>query len=161
MANKNTVEVVIDGKIYELSGVESESYLHEVAGYLNAKIVAFKREFRNYSKMDDEIKGLLMQINICDDLFLQQEKTRKAQREMEEQEREAYAAKHDLINVQMKLEATLKQLEETQKKLAELEAGKRAQEAREQALSEARLEVKEDAVSSRTPEGSKDHAGKR
>ncbi len=121
MAERNTVEVVIDGKIYQLSGAESESYLHEVAGYLNGKIASFRKSFKGYNKMEDALKSLLMEINICDDLFTEQDKVRRAQKELEEQQREAYSAKHDLINVQMKLEAALKQLEQTQMRLAELE----------------------------------------
>ena len=134
MAEKNIAEVVIDGKIYQLSGTESEAYMHEVASYLNGKIADFKKEIKNYSKMEPELKSLLMQINICDDLFMEQAKTRQAQKAMEDQEREAYSAKHDLINVQMKLEAALKQLEETQQKLAEAEAREKAMEDHDAAM---------------------------
>lgn len=125
MAEKNTVEVVIDGKIYRLSGNESDSYMHEVAGYLNNRIAEFRKEFRYYNKLDDSLKALLLEINICDDLFVEQEKTRKARIAREEQEREAYAAKRDLVNMQMKLETTLQQLADAQKKLAEYEIQER------------------------------------
>lgn len=125
MAEKNTVEVVIDGKIYRLSGSESDSYMHEVAGYLNNKISEFKKELRYYNKLDDSLKALLLEINICDDLFTEQEKSRKARIAKEEQEREAYTAKHDLVNMQMKLETTQQLLKETQRKLAEYELRER------------------------------------
>ena len=130
MADKNTVEVVIDGKIYQLSGAESEVYLQQVASYLNGKITSIKREVRSYGKLDDSLKALLLEINICDDYFRQQAETRKAKTEMDDPEREAYSAKHDLINMQMKLEGALKQLEETQKAYAELAARNKALELR-------------------------------
>ena len=38
MASKNTVKVLIDGKIVTLSGYESEEYLQRVASYLKNKI---------------------------------------------------------------------------------------------------------------------------
>ena len=38
MSSKNNTEVIIDGKIYTLSGYESEEYLQKVAGYINNKI---------------------------------------------------------------------------------------------------------------------------
>lgn len=38
MASKNTVKVLIDGKIITLSGYESEEYLQRVASYLNNKL---------------------------------------------------------------------------------------------------------------------------
>ncbi len=34
MASKNTVQVLIDGKIYTLSGYENADYLNKVAAYI-------------------------------------------------------------------------------------------------------------------------------
>lgn len=119
---KNTTEVIIDGKIYQLSGTESDIYMQQVASYLNAKIAEFKKSMVGYNKYDDEIKALLLQLNICDDLFESRQEIERTKKAMEEKEKEAYSAKHDLINMQMKLEATLKQLEQTQKSLSDLQA---------------------------------------
>ena len=35
MAKKNTAEVLINGKVYNISGYESTAYLQRVASYLN------------------------------------------------------------------------------------------------------------------------------
>lgn len=134
MAGKNSVEVVINGKIYQLAGSESESYMHEVASYLNQKILDFQKETLGYNKLDDSIKALLLEVNICDDLFKERKRSRDIQQARDEAERESYAAKHDLVNMQMKLETTLRELENTQKKLAELEAKQAARDARDRAL---------------------------
>ena len=134
MAGKNSVEVVINGKIYQLAGSESESYMHEVASYLNQKILDFQKETPGYNKLDDSIKALLLEVNICDDLFKERKRSRDIQQARDDAERESYAAKHDLVNMQMKLETTLRELENTQKKLAELEAKQAAQDARDRAL---------------------------
>lgn len=134
MAGKNSVEVVINGKIYQLAGSESESYMHEVASYLNQKILDFQKETVGYNKLDDSIKALLLEVNICDDLFKERKRSRDIQQARDEAERESYAAKHDLVNMQMKLETTLRELENTQKKLAELEAKQAARDARDRAL---------------------------
>lgn len=134
MAEKNTVEVVIDGKIYQLSGNATEGYMHEVASYLNQKVLDFKKMVANYNKLDDHLKALLLEINICDDLFREQDKTRKFEREKDEAERECYSLKHDLVNYQMKLENNIKELADTQKRLAELEAKLAARDARDNAL---------------------------
>lgn len=69
MAGKHSVEVVINGRIYQLAGTESESYMHEVAGYLNQKILDFQKEAAGYQKLDEDIKALLLEVNICDDLL--------------------------------------------------------------------------------------------
>lgn len=134
MAGKNSVEVVINGKIYQLAGSESESYMHEVASYLNQKILDFQKETPGYNKLDDSIKALLLEVNICDDLFKERKRSRDIQQARDEAERESYAAKHDLVNMQMKLETTLRELENTQKKLAELEAKQAARDARDRAI---------------------------
>ncbi len=134
MAGKNSVEVVINGKIYQLAGSESESYMHEVASYLNQKILDFQKETMGYNKLDDSIKALLLEVNICDDLFKERKRSRDIQQARDDAERESYAAKHDLVNMQMKLETTLRELENTQKKLAELEAKQAARDARDRAL---------------------------
>ena len=134
MAGKNSVEVVINGKIYQLAGSESESYMHEVASYLNQKILDFQKETMGYNKLDDSIKALLLEVNICDDLFKERKRSRDIQQARDDAERESYAAKHDLVNMQMKLETTLRELENTQKKLAELEAKQAARDARDRAI---------------------------
>ena len=134
MAGKNSVEVVINGKIYQLAGSESESYMHEVASYLNQKILDFQKETVGYNKLDDSIKALLLEVNICDDLFKERKRSRDIQQARDDAERESYTAKHDLVNMQMKLETTLRELENTQKKLAEREAKQEAQDARDRAL---------------------------
>lgn len=134
MAGKNSVEVVINGKIYQLAGSESESYMHEVASYLNQKILDFQKETLGYNKLDDSIKALLLEVNICDDLFKERKRSRDIQQARDDAERESYAAKHDLVNMQMKLETTLRELENTQKKLAELEAKQAARDARDRAI---------------------------
>lgn len=141
MAGKNSVEVVINGKIYQLAGSESESYMHEVAGYLNQKILDFQKETIGYNKLDDGIKALLLEVNICDDLFKERQRCRAIQQAKDDAERESYGAKHDLVNMQMKLETTLRELENTQKKLAELEAKQADREARDRALASAKNEA--------------------
>ena len=85
-------------------------------------------------QVDDGIKALLLEVNICDDLFKERKRSRDIQQARDDAERESYTAKHDLVNMQMKLETTLRELENTQKKLAELEAKQAAQDARDRAL---------------------------
>ena len=42
MANKVDIPVVINGKVYTLSGYEGEDYLQNVATYINGKIAECK-----------------------------------------------------------------------------------------------------------------------
>ena len=46
MSSKNYVDVIIDGKIYNIGGFESEAYLQKVATYINNMIQDFKTEWK-------------------------------------------------------------------------------------------------------------------
>ena len=80
MSSKNRAEVLIDGKIYTLSGYESEEYLQKVATYINSKLVEFKK-LEGYSRQSRENKSILLELNIADDYF-----KAKKQAEMLEEE---------------------------------------------------------------------------
>ena len=68
MSSKNKTEVLIDGKIYTLSGYESEEYLQRVATYINNKLAEFKK-LDGYGRQSKEIKSILLELNIADDYF--------------------------------------------------------------------------------------------
>ena len=77
--------------------------------------------------LDEDLRSILLEINICDDLFQEQERTEKIEKEKEELEKEIYSLKHDLVKTQMKLDGVLQELEKAQKKLIDSE-GKRGGE---------------------------------
>ena len=121
MADKKTIEVIIDGKIYVLSGENSESYLHDVADYLNHKIESIRKEMWNYNKLEESVRSLLLQINICDELFQERKKVEEMQELLDQEKSESYSYKHDLVKTKLKLDGVLQELESTQKKLLALE----------------------------------------
>ena len=121
MADKKTIQVIIDGKIYVLSGENSESYLHDVADYLNHKIESIRKEMWNYNKLGESVRSLLLQINICDELFQERKKVEEMQELLDQEKSESYSYKHDLVKTKLKLDGVLQELESTQKKLLALE----------------------------------------
>ena len=121
MADKKTIQVIIDGKIYVLSGENSESYLHDVADYLNHKIESIRKEMWNYNKLEESVRSLLLQINICDALFQERKKVEEMQELLDQEKSESYSYKHDLVKTKLKLDGVLQELESTQKKLLALE----------------------------------------
>ena len=127
MASKTSAEVIINGKVYTLSGYESEEYLQKVASYLNSKTNEFSRD-EGYIKLNTDYKNILMQINIADDLFQAQRELTQLREEMSTREKDLYDLKHELIATQMKLESTEKNLrtaraenDENTKKIIRLE----------------------------------------
>ena len=121
MADKKTIQVIIDGNIYVLSGENSESYLHDVADYLNHKIESIRKEMWNYNKLEESVRSLLLQINICDELFQERKKVEEMQELLDQEKSESYSYKHDLVKTKLKLDGVLQELESTQKKLLALE----------------------------------------
>lgn len=108
MSSKNTTQVIIDGKIYSLSGYESEEYLQRVAAYLNSKILEF-RNLDGYHRMSTEMKGILLNLNAADDYFKMKEKVGELDAELLEKDREIYEFKHELITAQIRLENAQKE----------------------------------------------------
>ena len=120
MSSKNRTEVLIDGKIYTLSGYESEEYLQMVATYINSKLVEFKK-IDGYSRQSRENKSMLLELNIADDYFKAKKQVEMVEEELEEKDRELYDLKHELIRVQIQMEAAEKSMADLQKESAELQ----------------------------------------
>ena len=68
MTSKNNTEVILGGKVYTLSGYESEEYLQKVAAYINSKLNEMMAE-DGYRRLSSEIRANMMYLNIADDYF--------------------------------------------------------------------------------------------
>lgn len=118
MAAKTDTEVIIGGKVFTLSGYESEEYLQKVASYINNKIA-------EYGKMDSfrrqplDTQNVLLQLNIADDYFKAKKQIDMLEEEIQTKEKELYDLKHELISCQIKLENTEISLKDTQHELNE------------------------------------------
>ena len=119
MSAKTSAEVVIDGKVYTLSGYEGTEDLQKVAGYINDKIAEFD-SLEDYRHFPLNMKATLVQLNIADDYFKAKSQVEKLERDLELKEKEIYDLKHDLIANQIKTEtaeASLKDLEAQNREL--------------------------------------------
>lgn len=118
MAAKNKIQVLIGGKIYTISGFESEDYLQKVAAYLNNKISEV-RSAEGYPRMSSDMKSLLLDLNVADDYFKLKKQADQLGEQMSVKDRELYDLKHEFIQTQMKLESTSKTLETLQQNAAQ------------------------------------------
>ena len=66
MSSKNKTEVLIDGKIYTLSGYESEEYLQRVATYINNKLAELKK-LDAYARLYHQLKSILLEFKVPHD----------------------------------------------------------------------------------------------
>lgn len=118
MAKKNAAEVLINGKIYTISGYESTAYLHKVASYLNEMEEEISG-MEGYRRLGTEEKQLLKNMNLADAYFKASEAKEELERENERKDKEIYSLKHDLIDAKLEKEKLLKQIQELETKLSE------------------------------------------
>ncbi|MBD5508409.1 MAG: cell division protein ZapA [Lachnospiraceae bacterium] len=113
MAIKTDTEVIIAGKVFTLSGNESEEYLQKVASYINNKIAEYNGN-DSFKRQPMDIQNVLLQLNIADDYFKAKKQISILEEDLKNKNDEVYELKHDLIASQMKLEATEKKVQELQ-----------------------------------------------
>ena len=109
MNKKNYTEVLIDGNIYTLGGSEEHEYLQKVAAYINQKIGILKAQ-PGFTRQNKDYQEVMIYLNLADDYFktLQEAKMLRAQKG--ELEKEVYSLKHELISVQMQLDAQMEKM---------------------------------------------------
>lgn len=103
MESKSTVDVIIGGKVYTLSGYEEESYLQSVAAYINGRVQELKNQ-SGFAKQSADMQNVLIQLNIADDYFKAKEETEQLQRRLHEQDKELYSLKHELVSLKMRID---------------------------------------------------------
>ena len=130
MANKVDIPVVINGKVYTLSGYEGEEYLQTVATYINNKISECKASDQ-YRRMNAEYQGVLLALNIADDYFKAKAQADSMVTEDGNKEQQLYDLRHEVIEAQIKQESAMRMIEEykeqinaLQRKIVQLEAEK-------------------------------------
>ena len=128
MASKTDTEVLIGGKVFTLSGYESEEYLQKVASYINNKIAEYNK-IDGFKRQPIDTQNVLLQLNIADDYFKSKKQIELMEEQLSEKEKELYDLKHELIATQIKLENTEKnsknlqtKLDDSSKKIIQLEA---------------------------------------
>ncbi|MCC8101530.1 MAG: cell division protein ZapA [Clostridiales bacterium] len=120
MSSKNRTQVIIAGKIYTLSGYESEEYLQRVAAYLNGKISDF-RNIDGYPRSSPDMRGSLLHLTTADDYFKMKNKVEELEQDLSEKDRDIYELRHELITAQIRLENSEKQNQTLEDKNAELQ----------------------------------------
>lgn len=118
MAKKNTAEVLINSKVYTISGYESTAYLHKVASFLN-EVEEEISKIENYNLLSVDEKQLLKNMNLADVYFKANDAKEELERQAEKKDKEIYSLKHDLIDARMEKDQLLQEIEELKAKLLE------------------------------------------
>ena len=120
MAQKNDIKVVINNKVYTLSGQESEDYLQNVATYINGKIAECQSS-EAYRRFNAEYQNVLLALNIADDYFKAKDQVNQMLTEDDDKDKQIYDLRHEVSEMQIKYESAQKMIEEYKEKISELQ----------------------------------------
>lgn len=118
MSTKTDTEVIIGGKVFTLSGYESEEYLQKVASYINNKMAEYNK-VDGFRRQPLDTQNVLLQLNVADDYFKAKKQITILEEDIQMKEKELYDLKHELIASQIKLENTEKNVKNMQQEINE------------------------------------------
>jgi cell division protein ZapA len=118
MSAKIDTEVIIGGKVFTLSGYESEEYLQKVASYINNKMAEYAK-VDSFRRQPLDKQSVLLQLNIADDFFKAKKQILILEEDINNKEKDLYDLKHELIASQIKMENTERNMKNLQNELNE------------------------------------------
>ena len=123
MSEKTNIEVIIAGKVYTVSGYESEEYLQKVASYINNKITELNSMY-GFSRLNSDDQFTLMALNMADDLFKEKSNNSDVEKQSENKDKEIFDLKHELISLQIKIDEYEKTIKSLESEIKELQLNK-------------------------------------
>ncbi|MDD3222056.1 MAG: cell division protein ZapA [Clostridia bacterium] len=120
MAAKKDIQVLIGGKVYTLSGYESEEYLQKIALYINNKMDEMN-QIPNYRRLGMDMQKTLLELNMADDYHKAKKQVEVLEGDIEEKDKTEYDLKHELISAQIHLEESEKEIERLKAEINDLQ----------------------------------------
>ncbi len=120
MSSKTDIQVVIGGKVYTMSGYESEEYLQKIALYINNKMSELN-EMPNYRRLNSDMQKIVLELNMADDFYKAKNQIDLMEQDIEEKDKIEYDLKHELISSQIRLEEANKEIESLKSEINELQ----------------------------------------
>ena len=120
MAAKKDIQVLIGGKIYTLSGYESEEYLQKIALYINNKMEEMD-QIPNYRRLGVDMQKTLLELTMADDYHKAKKQVEMLEADIEEKDKTEYDLKHELISAQIHLEEADKEIERLKDEINDLQ----------------------------------------
>jgi cell division protein ZapA len=100
---KANTQVLIGGKIFNMSGNENEEYMQKIAAYLNRKITSIEAEFQE-KRIPQDMRNLLIQINIADELMKEREIAASMETDLKSLQEELNIARQEIASLQTQIE---------------------------------------------------------
>ena len=118
MASKTDVQVLLGGKVYTLSGYESEEYLQKIALYINNKMTELN-QMPGYKRMGSDMQKTLLELNMADDYYKARKRISELEADLED--KAEYDLKHELISAQIQLDESTKKIDQLKDEINELQ----------------------------------------
>ena len=112
MEERSELSVVIDGKVYRLSG-GSDIYLQKLASYVDGKIRELKKQ--------PEYRDILLALNITEELFKLRDEIEVFNQDGRDRAQELYELKQQIVDRDMRLDAANKLVADYKAKVNELQ----------------------------------------
>ena len=119
MEGKRELSVVIDGKVYRLSG-GSDSYLQKLASYVDGKISELKAQ-AGYNKLSTEYRDILLALTIAEEVFKLKEEIEVFNQDSRDREQELYELKQEVVDKKLQIDTANKLVEDYKTKVNELQ----------------------------------------
>ena len=119
MEGKRELSVVIDGKVYRLSG-GSDSYLQKLASYVDVKISELKTQ-AGYNKLSTEYRDILLALTIAEEVFKLKEEIEVFNQDSRDREQELYELKQEVVDKKLQIDTANKLVEDYKTKVNELQ----------------------------------------
>ena len=120
MASKTDVQVLLGGKVYTLSGYESEEYLQKIALYINNKMTELN-QMPEYKRMGSDMQKTLLELNMADDYYKARKRISELEADQEDKDKAEYDLKHELISAQIQLDESTKKIDQLKDEINELQ----------------------------------------
>ena len=120
MASKTDVQVLLGGKVYTLSGYESEEYLQKIALYINNKMTELN-QMPGYKRMGSDMQKTLLELNMADDYYKARKRISELEADLEDKDKAEYDLTHELISAQIQLDESTKKIDQLKDEINELQ----------------------------------------
>lgn len=120
MASKTDVQVLLGGKVYTLSGYESEEYLQKIALYINNKMTELN-QMPGYKRMGSDMQKTLLELNMADDYYKARKRISELEADLEDKDKAEYDLKYELISAQIQLDESTKKIDQLKDEINELQ----------------------------------------
>lgn len=108
---KNYTDVVIDDKVYTVGCEKDNSYMQQLADYVNQKLESLRSQ-PGFNKQPYGSRQIMILMNIADDYLQMRLTAEETEKRYQEQENEFYNMKREMVNMKLQMDQTKLQMDQ-------------------------------------------------